>query len=113
MSYQSVNPNNGKTLQTFDELSGEQLDGAIATAAACFEGWKTTTFAHRARIATKAVEILRARIDEFASPETLERGKLIREARGEVLLSADILDYYARNAETFLAPERGWVSRSS
>jgi succinate-semialdehyde dehydrogenase/glutarate-semialdehyde dehydrogenase len=33
-------------------------------------------------------------------------GKLIEEARGEVRLSADIIDYYAKNAERFLAPER-------
>ena len=30
---------------------------------------------------------------------TLEMGKLIAEARGEVVLSADIIDYYAKNAE--------------
>ncbi len=32
-------------------------------------------------------------------------GKLIDQARGEVILSADIIDYYAKNAERFLAPE--------
>jgi hypothetical protein len=32
-------------------------------------------------------------------------GKLIEQARGEVVLSADIMDYYAKNAEAFLAPE--------
>ncbi len=33
-------------------------------------------------------------------------GKLFREAQGEVDLSADILDYYADNAEKFLTPEK-------
>jgi len=33
-------------------------------------------------------------------------GKLFREAQGEVELSADILDYYADNAEKFLAPRK-------
>ena len=33
-------------------------------------------------------------------------GKLFREAQGEVELSADILNYYADNAEKFLAPEK-------
>jgi succinate-semialdehyde dehydrogenase/glutarate-semialdehyde dehydrogenase len=32
-------------------------------------------------------------------------GKLIDQARGEVALSADIIDYYAKNAERFLAPQ--------
>jgi succinate-semialdehyde dehydrogenase/glutarate-semialdehyde dehydrogenase len=35
----------------------------------------------------------------------MEMGKLIDEARGEVVLSADILEYYAQNAERFLAPQ--------
>jgi acyl-CoA reductase-like NAD-dependent aldehyde dehydrogenase len=46
---------------------------------------------------------MHARVDEFARPVTLEMSKLIDEARGEVLLSADIIDYYAENAERFLA----------
>ena len=48
---------------------------------------------------------MRASVDEFARPITLEMGKRIDEARGEVMLSADIIDYYANHAERFLAPE--------
>ena len=105
MSYQSINPYNGQTLKTFDELTDKQLESAMATAASCFETWRHTTFANRAAVATKAAAIMRARVDEFASPVTLEMGKLIDQARGEVLLSADIIDYYAQNAEGFLAPQ--------
>lgn len=45
-------------------------------------------------------------VDKFARPVTFEMGKLIDEDRGEVVLSADIIDYYAKNAERFLAPKR-------
>ncbi len=48
---------------------------------------------------------MRERADEFAKPVTLEMGKLIGESLGEVALSADIIDYYAWNAEDFLAPQ--------
>src|SRR5664280_1811642 len=105
MAYQSVNPYDGKTLKTFEELSDEQLEAALETAAACFETWRHTTFAERAAVVAKAASIMRARIDEFARPVTLEMGKLIDQARGEVVLSADIIDYYAKNAERFLAPQ--------
>jgi succinate-semialdehyde dehydrogenase/glutarate-semialdehyde dehydrogenase len=57
-------------------------------------------------VVAKAAALLRARVDEFARPVTLEMGKRIDEARGEVALSADILDYYAKNAKRFLAPQR-------
>ena len=105
MSYQSVNPSNGETLKTFAELTDEQLETALQTAATCFENWRRTTFAERAAVAAKAAAIMRARIDEFARPVTLEMGKLFAQARGEVILSADIIDYYAKNAERFLATE--------
>ena len=105
MAYQSVNPYDGKILKTFEELSDEQLETALATAATCFETWRTTTFTERAAVVAKASAIMRARIDKFACPVTLEMGKLIDQARGEVVLSADIIDYYAKNAERFLAPE--------
>ena len=49
---------------------------------------------------------MREKIDEFAKPITLEMGKLFREAQGEVTLSANILEYYADNADKFLAPEK-------
>jgi succinate-semialdehyde dehydrogenase/glutarate-semialdehyde dehydrogenase len=105
MAYQSVNPYDGKILKTFEELTDKQLERALETAATCFESWRRTTFAERAAVVAKASALMRARIDEFARPVTLEMGKLIDQARGEVMLSADIIDYYAKNAERFLAPE--------
>lgn len=104
MPYQSINPATGKVLKTFKELTEPQLEKALKTAAACFESWRHTSFTRRAAVAAKAAAILRQRVDEFARPMTLEMGKRIDEARGEVTVSADIIDYYARHAEHFLAP---------
>jgi len=105
MSYQSINPYNGNILKTFENHSDKQIESALAAAATCFESWRYTTFAERAAVVAKAAAIMRVRIDEFARLATLEMGKLIGEARDEVTLSADILDYYAINAEEFLAPQ--------
>ncbi len=106
MAYQSINPYDGKILKTFKQLTNKQLETALGTAEACFETWRRMTFAARAVMAAKAAAIMRARSDEFARLVTLEMGKLIEQARGEVALSADIIDYYAKNAERFLAPRR-------
>jgi succinate-semialdehyde dehydrogenase/glutarate-semialdehyde dehydrogenase len=102
MAYQSVNPYDGKTLKTFAELTDAALETAIATAATCFQTWRTKTFAERAVVVSKAAALMHARVDEFARPVTLEMGKLIDQARGEVVLSADIIEYYAKNAKRFL-----------
>jgi succinate-semialdehyde dehydrogenase/glutarate-semialdehyde dehydrogenase len=106
MAYQSINPATGKVLKSFKELTNAQLEKALKTAASCFDKWRHTTFVERAIVASKAAAILRERVDEFARPMTLEMGKRIEEARGEVAVSADIIDYYAKNAERFLAPQK-------
>ena len=105
MTYQSVNPYDGQLLKTFDELTDKQLETALATADTCFKSWRHTTFAQRAAVAAKAAASMRSRVDEYARPVTLEMGKRIEEARSEVALSADIIDYYAKNSERFLAPQ--------
>lgn len=105
MPYQSLNPYDGRILKTFEELTDQQLETAVHAAEQCFETWRHTTFAERSAVLTRAAAILRSRVEDFARHITLEMGKLIEESRGEVALSADILDYYAQNAERFLAPQ--------
>ena len=106
MTYQSINPYDGRILKTFEELTDQQLETALQTAEQCFTAWQHTSFAERSAVLKRAAAILRARVEEFARPITLEMGKLIEESRGEVALSASILDYYAENAERFLAPQQ-------
>lgn len=106
MSYQSINPATGETSKTFTEITDQELETALETAATCYESWRHLSFAERASIAQKAAEILRSRVDEFARPMTLEMGKRFEESQAEVQLSADIIAYYAEHAEQFLAPEK-------
>ena len=105
MAYQSINPFDGQLLETFDELTDVELEAALHAADQCFHAWRHTSFAERTAVVARAAALLRSRADEFARPITLEMGKLISESLGEVALSADILDYYAANAERFLAPQ--------
>ncbi len=105
MAYQTVNPYDNQVVATFDDLTDEQAMDVLAQAQKTFESWSQTSFAERTAVISRAAAILRERSDEFARLLTLEMGKLYTEALGEVELSAQILDYYAVNAEKFLAPE--------
>jgi succinate-semialdehyde dehydrogenase/glutarate-semialdehyde dehydrogenase len=105
MAYQTVNPYDNKVVATFDDLTDEQVQGVLAQAQKTFESWRQTSFAERTVVMKRAAAILRERSDEFARLLTLEMGKLYNESLGEVELSAQILDYYAVEAEIFLAPE--------
>ena len=102
--YQSTNPATGKIVKKFDTLTDKELETKIATAEKCFETWRHKSYAERAVILAKAAAILHNKTDEFAHIMTLEMGKRISEARGEVEFSSNILAYYANNAERFLAP---------
>jgi succinate-semialdehyde dehydrogenase/glutarate-semialdehyde dehydrogenase len=104
MSYQSLNPATGKLVKSFDEISDAEFEKKIATAAACYEVWRHKSYAERAVIVAQAAAILKEKVDEFARPMTIEMGKRISEARGEVEFSSQILTYYAKHAEKFLAP---------
>ena len=88
MAYQSINPATGKLVKNFDELTDQQLEAKLATAAKCFQSWKQKSFAERAAIIAKAAEILHDKADAFAQTMTLEMGKRISEARGEVEFSS-------------------------
>ena len=106
MAYQSVNPNTGKVLQSFAQMSSTQLEKSLAAAEHCFQSWKKKSYAERAVIVNKAAALLHTHVDDFAKLETLEMGKRINEARGEVQFSGDIMAYYAEHAEAFLAPTK-------
>jgi len=104
MAYQSFNPATGVLLKKFDDLTDKQLESRIAAAQICFESWRRKTCSERAIIVARAAELLHVQAAKFAHTMTLEMGKRIGEALGEVEFSSNILSYYARNAERFLAP---------
>ena len=107
MAYQTINPYTEQLVKVFPEHTDQQLDAIIAQAQKTFQtDWSLRPLAERRAVVKKAASIMREKRDEFAKPITLEMGKLFREAQGEVDLSADILDYYADNAEKFLASEK-------
>ena len=97
MTYQSLNPATGKLLKKFEEITDKELETKLAAAANCYKTWRHKSYAERAKIVEKAAALMHAHIDDFAKPMTLEMGKRISEARGEVEFSSSILSYYAKN----------------
>lgn len=107
MEYKTINPATGQLVKTFEGAKDHEIDAMIATAQGAFESdWRHRSVADRSRIIAKAASILRDRAEEYAQTITREMGKRIAEARGEVTLSANILDYYAQRAHEFLAPQQ-------
>jgi len=112
MAIQTVNPYTNKVERTFDEMSEETIDLLLTQSAKAFTSWKETNYEERAKILHKVASLMREKKEHLATLITLEMGKLIAQAEGEILLSAAIFDYYATNAKAFLAdkplkPENG------
>lgn len=104
MSYATTNPATGERIAQFAFISDSALRDKVEIAQNCFTtDWRTRAISSRASVVRSAARIMRNQRHQLASLATLEMGKLKTEAIGEVLLSADILDYYADNAEIFLA----------
>jgi acyl-CoA reductase-like NAD-dependent aldehyde dehydrogenase len=105
MTMQSINPATEEVLATFEEATPEQMDQALVLAHGAFQSWRATTFAARAALMKRAAATLRAHKGEYGRLITLEMGKPIAEAEAEVEKCAWNCDYYADNAERFLADE--------
>ena len=103
MPFQTINPTNNKVVKSFDEMSDAYLEKAVAKANSTFNEWKLTDYQTRAQILYAVAGLLRAKKRDLAQMITLEMGKLLSHAEGEIKLSAEIFDYYAKNAEGFLA----------
>ncbi|MBU4424917.1 MAG: NAD-dependent succinate-semialdehyde dehydrogenase [Gammaproteobacteria bacterium] len=90
-----LNPATEAPLAQLPHASSQDLDNALQAAAQAFPLWRATAPTERSRILRKAADLLRERVDSVAHIMTLEQGKPLREARLEVLASADTYDWYA------------------
>ena len=103
MSIQTINPNTNKTVKSFEEMTEKTVDAKVAQAQLAFTDWKQTSYQQRADLLRKVATLMRIKKSELAKTITLEMGKIIAQAEGEIDLSADIFDYYADHGEEFLA----------
>ena len=103
MSIQTTNPTTNVAIKSFEEMTDQAVDSAVAQAEIAYKNWRKTTYEQRAILLHKVASLMREKKEQLSKIITSEMGKLIAQAEGEIVLSADIFDYYADNAEKFLA----------
>ncbi|KIV78080.1 hypothetical protein PV11_09839 [Exophiala sideris] len=102
--YQTINPTTGQVEKDFPEATDKEVSAALDKAQHVYENdWRHRSIAERGAIVAKAATLLRQSSEELSQLMTHEMGKLIAQSRLEVNLVADIMDYYAKNGEKFLA----------
>jgi succinate-semialdehyde dehydrogenase/glutarate-semialdehyde dehydrogenase len=105
MALESINPATGELIEAFEEWSQEKTRGVIEEVDEAWLSWRRTSFARRAELMHEAAAVLRRNKEEYARIMALEMGKPIGDGRGEVEKCAWVCDFYADNAENFLADE--------
>ncbi|CAN5263776.1 NAD-dependent succinate-semialdehyde dehydrogenase [soil metagenome] len=105
MAFDVTNPVTGAVVRSYDEMSPVEAGAIVARAQATHREWRRTPFAERAEPMRRAATILRERADEWGRLMAEEMGKPVTQGRAEAEKCAWVCDYYASNAERFLAHE--------
>lgn len=104
--YAVVDPSTGELVKEYPTATDEQIEQAVAAASKASREWsRNTTVAERAALIRKVAELHNERKEELAKIIQREMGKPLDQSEGEVEFSAAIYEYYADNAEKFLADE--------
>ena len=103
-TFESINPANGRLIARVAKAGTADVSRAVAAADRAFPGWSAQPGEVRGRILTRAAEILRERLKEFAEWEMRDVGKPISDATNvDVPISAGFLQWYGEVTLEFRA----------
>lgn len=91
-------PSTGAVVREIADATPEDATAAIDAAALAFPVWAATPARQRAEVLRRAFELLTERAEDFALLMTLEMGKPLAEARGEVAYGAEFLRWFSEEA---------------
>lgn len=98
-TFEVTNPADGATIATVANIGAAQTYTAIAAAHEALPTWSGCTGKERAAVLRKWYELLLAHADDLAMLMTIEQGKPLQEARGEVLYGASFIEWFAEQAK--------------
>jgi succinate-semialdehyde dehydrogenase/glutarate-semialdehyde dehydrogenase len=104
--YATTDPATGLVLREFETMADGDVDGYLEAAHAAYLKWRRSELAERSEILQQIANAHRERSDELARLMTVEMGKPVAQAKGEVALAASIYEYYATKGPGFLEEEQ-------
>jgi succinate-semialdehyde dehydrogenase/glutarate-semialdehyde dehydrogenase len=93
------NPANGEVVGTVPRMGATETRGAIEAANLAWRDWRGKTAAERGRILRKWSELMLANTDDLALIMTLEQGKPLTEAKGEIGYAASFIEWFGEEAK--------------
>jgi succinate-semialdehyde dehydrogenase/glutarate-semialdehyde dehydrogenase len=98
-SFERRNPANGELAAVAELADASAVDAAVAAAVSAFESWRWSTGFERGHLLRALARLSLERLEDLATSMTLELGKPLDEARGEVQKFADAMAFYGEEAE--------------
>ncbi len=105
MTLKSINPATGELIAEYEEMSAEAASAAVDAAHRAFLDWRRLSFAERAKPMRRAGQLLKERARDYGRLMAEEMGKPVSGGIAEAEKCALACEYFAENAERFLAPE--------
>lgn len=96
---ESFDPGNGRAFASFSAGTADDVAQAVESARKGLADWRVTPPAARCQFLNRAATLIRERADYLAFVETLDSGKTIGEAQGDVRSTARYFEYYAGLAD--------------
>jgi succinate-semialdehyde dehydrogenase / glutarate-semialdehyde dehydrogenase len=93
-----LNPASAEAIGRVAHAAVDDLDRALAAADRAFKVWKRVPVFDRYRVMRRAAALLRERAADIGRIMTLEQGKPVAEATGEVERGADAIEWFAEEA---------------
>ncbi len=90
-----ISPMTGEAIASLPHATSDDLDGALANADKGFAEWRLATAEKREAVMRGAAKLLRERAGDIALMLTREQGKPLSQAKGEVIYSAMLFEFYA------------------
>ena len=87
------NPNTGEVQARVQLATASEMDRAVQAAQDAFEGWSSTNPQRRARVMFEFKRLVEANMDELAEMLSAEHGKVIADARGDVMRGLDVIEF--------------------
>ena len=87
------NPATGAVRGSVAYASADETRTAIAAAAKALPGWAATPPLQRARVMFRFKALLEAHVDDLAGLLTAEHGKVLSDARGEVIRGLEVVEF--------------------
>ena len=93
------NPATGEEIARVPKMGRAEADRAVAAASAALKSWKSKSAKERSNIMRRWYDLLIANQEDLGIILTMEQGKPLAEAKGEIVYGANYFEWYAEEAK--------------